>query len=140
MDNFKLELYRKNSNDPFPEYTTLDKDDAENLVAEIRSILNISDEVSLFQSLIGSLRNEDFDDEYTINLGQIFFDFNLDFKSEVFLIWDYDEIDFFRCQDLIQYWEHVWYADSDEAVILYFRDLKQLILITDFNRIYWNDK
>lgn len=59
-------------------------------------------------------------------------------KEEVFVIWNYpNEIDKMKWDYLIDRWDYIWYNVSDEAVGIYFSINKMLILITDYNTIYY---
>jgi hypothetical protein len=59
-------------------------------------------------------------------------------QSEVIIIWDYpNDVDFFDLKYVTNNWDEMWFGDSDDAVLLFFKQCNRMILVTHYNEIYY---
>jgi hypothetical protein len=137
MDNFKKDLFLK-------EYNI--EPQVENLTAEDLMILHHFFKQKkiplnrIFEELFKKLPNKaSFNNlDTSIEIRNALVSLNMTNDENVFVIWDYpNNIDKFRTEYLLDYWEDFWFSVSDEAMGLFFPNEKKIFLITHYNTIYY---
>ena len=140
MDQFKLELFRQEFDKPLlsQAISVQDKTKLRDVLSSFA--INPANNADFFSRLLtnlpykGSYGKLDSSNDIQDLLDR----FNISDET-VSLIWSYpDEIDSLSTSYLIDNWEYIWYATSDEAVILFFAKTNLLILITDYGAHYHN--
>lgn len=140
MDSFKLENFYKEHKKKIEFWTICDEISAF-IKFQLLSELNIKSKFdNNFNGIYNSLEKVNFIEDINGGLG---FENILAFLSELslkedcqfFVIWDFDrKVDIFSVNTLKEYWSDIWYADSDESVMLYIPN-KVFILITDWGEL-----
>ena len=79
----------------------------------------------------------DFEEEFTYDIHSMFKQFNLSYEENTVVIWSENEIDKFKTNILLDNCEYIWYGVGDEAMILYQKENKKILLITHYGRIFY---
>ncbi|MGB5927205.1 MAG: hypothetical protein WBH03_03480 [Cyclobacteriaceae bacterium] len=58
--------------------------------------------------------------------------------DKTLIIWSENHIDAMNSADIMEYWDSIWFGESDEAVILYSVENRGLLMITHYGRVYYN--
>ncbi|MBD2757896.1 hypothetical protein [Spirosoma validum] len=140
MDQFKLDLFKQEFDEPllYQVISVQDEIKLENILFSFE--VNVTNKSDLFNRLLKNLPYKVLykNLESTNNVQNLLEKFNIT-DEKVNLIWSYpDEIDSLSISYLIDDWKYIWYATSDEAVILFFAKTNLLILITDYGVYYHN--
>lgn len=152
MLQFKIDNYISTYKKEFPLFITLNKEDKNSLLSTVFKILNIpkgSVEIKLFEYIIENLHSKSVVseetrkakkelDEDTYDLKEIFRVINYPVDDEIYIIWSCDEIDKMKTKDVIEYWDDIWYAYSDNAVILFNKNSSKIVLITHWGTLHYN--
>lgn len=138
MKDFKLEIFNRNfPGIEFPLEKVSHKS-CEALIDRIMAAMPIDDQTRysppLFFQIV--LKNATREIQVSSTEENLFFEtIEQDFfikKSEiVHVIWETDEIDLMRFEDLKNYWDDLWYSTGDEAVIFYFESANFLIFVDE---------
>lgn len=139
MQDFKLNIYKKDTGNELSGYTSLNLKNCKERVDEISILVGLSSQnQNLFVALEKHLQFKDFDEDDTYNIELLINDFGLSQKESFFVVWSENEIDEVNTDSLLSAWEYLWYSDSDEAIILFQRFSRKVILITHYGRIFYN--
>lgn len=143
MEKFKLEIFKKDNAFDLP-YITLNKDDSIWIVDQISLTLRdsyVKNENSFFHFLNDSLEvvflyNNNFSSSF---LKELIIRLQLTEESLVFVVWDLDlPVDLFKLENLVDYWNYIWYDASDEAIALFFPSKNKVLLLTDHGYLKYN--
>lgn len=135
MEQYKIEIYEEETGKKFPETFQLEKAECNIVIKNIAHITNFKVAENIFSALTENLNYYDIDDDLeitdVIN--------NVNFKDKfINIIWRENQINRVSIDFLEQYWNFIWYPTSDEAVILFFPISEKIVMLTDFNRVYYN--
>lgn len=144
MEKFKLEIFKKENSEEL-RYLTLNRDDSSWIISQIFHTLGGREKFKntdlFFNYLNDSLANKLlFEEEFSSNsLKEIQVKGEIKEDSLVFVVWDLEsDIDLFRMETLINYWNYIWYDTSDEAISLFIPCSSKVLLITDHGYIKSN--
>lgn len=138
MENFKLDIYKSETGDFFPEIEPLNNKHKDEIINEIKNLVGLSLETeNLFVGLAEKLSKKDFDEKFTYDIHSIFKKFDLSVKETTLIIWNRNEIDEINTKILLDKWEYIWYGDSDDAIILYQKKYGKLLLISHYGRVFY---
>ena len=140
MDQFKLDLFKQEFDEPliYQAVSVQDEIKLENILSSFA--VNTINKNDLFNRLLQNLPYKGLykNLESTNDIQNLLGKFNVS-DAKVSLIWSYpDKMDSLSISYLIDNWKYIWYATSDEAVILFFAETNLLILITDYGIYYHN--
>lgn len=140
MEKFKLEIFKKETNSNL-EFEELKGDKLRSLMSYLDEKLgSFTNSIDFFSNIRKKMSNSfDVDD---INSPSVFEDvvnkltsINLD-NLECYVIWRYpSEVDVFNCSYLTNNWEYVWYADSDEALVIVIPQVNVIALISHYGEV-----
>ena len=135
MEKYKLENFQKEYGGKKLNFIPLGSYEVQVFKNRLRNELSVESELSLL-SLWEILESTKFNIDTTDNLSQIFKNLKINISNDVnvYVIWNLNnEIDFFKYEELSQYWEDIWYDTSDELVLLYAQGF--YILISEWGEI-----
>jgi len=140
MEDFKKEIWEKDHLDL--EYSPLDCSSIKNILYNIENQykISISSNSSFFKEISMVFKNKLILHEINDSTGfeNLIYLLNLDIqpKTIINVIWDYNEVDQFESATLKNYWDYIWYGPSDEVCLLDFPSHNLLVMITDYGTIY----
>jgi hypothetical protein len=137
MEKFKLEIYKNDRGEPFPMYRSLNSIERKEIITEIANIIELQSSVELFKNIESKLLYEDYDEEFTYSLECILDSFGFSLEGKLFVVWNANDIDEFSIITMREFWEYIWYGNSDEAVILYQQEFCKVIMITHYGRVFY---
>lgn len=144
MQDFKLKVFR-NENSKELKHVSLNLDDSSwiihQLIKVIEPMTQINDTPSFFKFLSLNLKNEMYYDKEISyeHLESVLNQNTLKNDSLVYIVWDLEtKVDLFRLEDLLRFWEFIWYDVSDEAIVLFVPCIEKLLLVTDHGFIKSN--
>jgi len=144
MDNYKLDIFRKETAEEL-QYLSLNFEDSLWITQSIISIIDpqvsINNTPSYFRFLEASLEEEVRYDQEVLkeDLGSILDLDSLKLDSLIYVVWDLEsKVDLFKLDNLLNYWEYIWYDSSDEAIILFVPCIRKILLVTDHGFVKCN--
>ena len=145
MEEFKIEIFNKeNPVDSF-RHTTLNKGDSNWIIKNALEVAGISVDItstqSLFKHMTEGLENQIiYGDQDIKDLLKDYFDSaEIGRDSLVFIIWDFESrVDQFKLQDILDFWDYIWYGPSDEALIIDCPGVSKILVVTDHGHIKIN--
>lgn len=138
MEKFKLDIYLKETGNVFSEIEPINTQNRDAILRNIVEILGLKNNSELFVEIEKSLSSKDFDEDYIQDISKIFEIFNFKATNYLFLVWNVNDIDKIKANVLIENWSFLWYADSDDAVIVFDDENNKILLITHYGRIFFN--
>lgn len=136
MQKYKLVNFKREYSFELP-YFSLNKEDSSWIISQMFITLGLGD-VSCSNSLFFNFLNNNLKKELSYGNEFNFHDLikiqlkNVKQDSVVFLVWDLESnVDLFTMENLVKYWDDVWYDTSDEAIALFFPFSQKVVLITD---------
>ena len=144
MEEFKIEILKKEKPEDLLEFTTLNMEDTKWIISNLLKVADLSgiNTEQLYTFLFKSLKNEI---SYEREVSATFLEnllltkFNIPSDTLCFVFWDYESgVDLFKVKELLNNWDYVWYDKSDEAMVLYFPSQEKLILVTDHGVVKTN--
>lgn len=120
MKQFKIDLFEQDSEVSFPNYYSLSKGECASIREKLLFIfpesrgkkhLSLVEEILLYQKHIEDVNaNDDF-----FCLDEVFRNIGIKTNEDVYLNWyQYDEIDRFKLNDLLEFFNVIWYPSSDD--------------------------
>ena len=134
MEDFKLINYQKDKKRKFNAVKSISKINQEAILNEITSLIGCKTG-NIFSEIANSLNYVEIDDTY--NIKEVFESSDYPMSGASTIIWDINNFDVIKTNALIRDWEYIWYADSDDAIILYNSNNKKILMITHYGRIYF---
>lgn len=139
MEKFKIDIYlAENKGNEVFQYETLNGFQSGKIIGMLLALFGVTDHATTPQAFYPVIDKEldkkIFYDTIVDSrlLFSIFSKFTTDFNSEVYVVWNIDcDVDRMRLGDLVDYWEYIWYDTSDEAIILYLPQSKNIVFVTD---------
>lgn len=135
MEDFKLKIYEKEQGENFNAIKTVSKINQEIILKEITLLIG-SKTHDIYSEIINNLNYIEVENTY--NIKNVFENSDYPLSGISIIIWDINNFDLIKTNALIRDWEYIWYADSDEVIILYNSDNKKILMITHYGRVYFN--
>src|SRR6478735_665851 len=137
MQDFKLDIYKEKKGTVFSGIESLGVLRIKEIAEEIFNLIGLSalKKERFFPSIENKLAYKDFEDTYSIR--SIFQELKFEDSGDLLILWDENSIDRVDTNALLDNWEYIWYDVSDDAVILYHQESKNLLLITHYGRIFY---
>lgn len=145
MEEFKIEIFNKENPAESFRHATLNKGDSnwiiKNVLKDARISVDVNSTQSFFKNMTEGLENQIiYGDQDIKDLLEEYFDSaKIGNDALVFIVWDFETgVDQFKMQDILYFWDYIWYGPSDEALIVYCPSMSKLILVTDQGYIKTN--
>ncbi|BBD44015.1 Hypothetical protein PEIBARAKI_4008 [Petrimonas sp. IBARAKI] len=119
MEDFKLKIYEKEKGENFNAIKPVSKINQETILKEITLLIG-SKTHDIYSEIINNLNYIEVENTY--NIKNVFENSDYPLSGISIIIWDINNFDVIKTNALIRDWEYIWYADSDEAIILYNSD------------------
>lgn len=120
MEKFKIELYEKENNKNFPQYKSLSESECQLIqnnickkffISNNSNLLDVVKQLSRMQKHIPDVNAKD--ENFT--LSEVLIRLGIETKKSICLNWyRFDEIDQFNLNDLVQNFDDIWFAGSDD--------------------------
>lgn len=139
MDIEKIKTYERETGLSFPQFTTLNSQEAKCIKGSIYHTCHRSEDESatLFSQLINSDLMAAIEHDDTENLRAIINSIPFSFSENIYLYWDDEHVDMMSLKELTDIWNYVWYSSAEEAIILYDDVVKKLLMIAHWGAIYY---
>lgn len=134
MEDFKLIKYQNDRKEKFNVIKPIAKINQETILNEITSLIGCKTG-NIFSEISNSLNYIEIDD--THNIKELFERSDYPLNGTSIIMWDVNNFDIIETNALIRDWEYIWYADSDDAIIVYNSNNKKILMITHYGRIYF---
>lgn len=119
MEDFKLELFKEEYGRDFPSFTSLSQTECKGIreiicekfgLSEGADLLSFAKEISHKQ-----IHVPEFDATDNFELTQCLDRLGISFDQDILLNWyQFDEIDRIKIEDVNQYFDDIWFPDSDD--------------------------
>lgn len=114
MEQFKREIFESEMGRQFVEIIEAGNDERMAVLDSLYSILKLDYNYNLYTYLLQEFNATTVDDTYSTEWASSFFK-----EHPVYIFWNQNEVDKINMDDLVKYWNFIWYDVSDEAIILY---------------------
>lgn len=143
MDEFKKDILKK-ENVSF-HYDSLNEQQVLELLYQLADKYDIAFHIinssSIFNCMYSILKNEyivNVNDENGFYLIRTSLKLSINDDDDVFIIWNYNDIDKIKVYILQRYWDYIWYGAADEMCIICDPKNNSLFMITDYGTVYGN--
>lgn len=124
MEQFKIDHYLKdNPGKSFPGFKKLSKLECNIIITSLRNKLMVPDNTSgaelvkIIDKRQTSIKEENAEDD-NFSLIELFRKNNISLGKEIYINWyHYDQIDQFKKEDLLNFFDDIWYPSSDDIDI-----------------------
>jgi hypothetical protein len=140
MEQFKIKHFEAaNPGIAFPAYRTLDSREADKLRSELIRRLQLPEQTNgltimqtLLQIATETANANALDDDFSLT--DVVTSFGIHRRESVFIDWyRFDAIDQIAFDDLVRYFDDIWYPSSDE-ISIFDASLSWVLLVSDFGQ------